>query len=44
MLFNLLFYLIVGHMLFDFALQPDVMAGGKCRRSGHPVQNDGGRA
>jgi hypothetical protein len=34
----MLFFLLAGHALMDFALQSDVMAACKCRRSNHPVQ------
>ena len=34
----LLFFLIAGHALMDFALQPDPMAVCKCRRANHPLK------
>jgi hypothetical protein len=34
----MLFYLLAGHALMDFALQSDPMAVCKCRRSNHPLQ------
>lgn len=33
----MLFFLLAGHALMDFALQTDVIATAKCRRSNHPV-------
>lgn len=40
MLFFLLFFLIAGHALMDFALQGDVIATCKCRKSTNPIQKD----
>ncbi len=34
----MLFYLIAGHMLMDFALQGDAIATCKCRSANHPLQ------
>ncbi|MDB5311815.1 MAG: hypothetical protein JWO38_6017 [Gemmataceae bacterium] len=34
----MLFFLLAGHALMDFALQTDPMAVCKCRRSNHPLQ------
>ncbi len=33
----MLFFLLAGHALMDFALQPEPMAVCKCRKSGHPL-------
>ncbi len=37
MLLALLFFLFAGHALMDYALQPDVMAGCKCRKHNGPT-------
>jgi hypothetical protein len=34
----MLFFLLAGHALMDYALQGDAMATCKCRRSTHPAQ------
>ncbi|HEY2909496.1 MAG TPA: DUF3307 domain-containing protein [Gemmataceae bacterium] len=34
----MLFYLLAGHALMDFALQTEPMAVCKCRRANHPLQ------
>lgn len=34
----MLFFLLAGHALMDFALQSDPMAVCKCRRAAHPLQ------
>jgi len=34
----MLFFLIAGHALMDFALQSDAMAVCKCRRTDNPIQ------
>ncbi len=34
----MLFFLLAGHALMDFALQTDPMAVCKCRRANHPLQ------
>jgi hypothetical protein len=38
MLVFLLFFLIAGHALMDFALQGDAIAICKCRKANHPLQ------
>ncbi len=34
----MLFFLLAGHALMDFALQTDAIAACKCRRANHPLQ------
>lgn len=34
----MLFFLLAGHALMDFALQGEAMATCKCRRANHPLQ------